>query len=203
MPSPSNTNMSNERTDAVTVVSGSVAGIVAWIVGYALTYLIAAPDVRDSPLNRILEAFDGDPATYEMVGWVFYNAHFVDTVFRDLPLIGNHTASFVSGDEGFTALLYVVPIGLLFASGVFLSRYRGATDPVPGAVAGMMAVPGYLLASVVGVFLFEVTIGGASGAPDLLPAIFLAGIVYPLLFAGAGGVVGSTLENRDRTRQAG
>ena len=50
-------------------------------------------------------------------------------------------------------------------------------------------LPGYLVLSVVGAFLFEVTVGDASGAPALLPAIVLAGLLYPVVFGAAGGAV--------------
>lgn len=188
--------MVSARTDSTPVVEGIVAGIVAWLVGYATTYALVAPDIRESPLHRFIEAFNGEPATYEMVGWVFFNAHFVDTVFRDLPLIGSHTTSFIGGEDGFTVFLYAVPVGLLLVAGVALARYCRANTPVQGALAGATALPGYLLLSVAAAVLFEVTLSGASGAPDLLPAIFLAGIVLPALFAAIGGVIGGMYENR-------
>lgn len=176
-------------------LAGTVAGLAAWVVGYGLTYLAVAPDVRESSLNRIIDAFEGSPATYEMVGWVFYNAHFVHTVFRDLPLFGSHTTSFI-GDEGFAVALYAVPIVLLLLSGIVLARYTGVTDPVAGAFAGVTTLPAYLLASIVGVFAFEVTIGSATGGPDLVPALLLAGIAYPLIFGGGGGAITGVVTGR-------
>jgi hypothetical protein len=192
--------MSTTRTNRVPIVEGSIAGLVTWIVGYVLTYLVVAPDVRESSLNQIIEALDGDPATYEMVGWVFYNAHFVEVVFEDIPLIGARTATYVGGEDGFTVLLYVIPVGLLLAAGLALARYDGTADTTRGALVGLTALPGYLLLSLAGVFLFEVTVGGASGAPDLVAGVVLAGIVYPGVFATGGGVVGALLESRDRSQ---
>jgi len=170
------------------VVPGAAAGLVAWILGYLGTYLVVAPDIQESPLQQLLEAVGNRPATHEMVGWVFYNAHFVDTMFQDVPVFGSQAVTYVGGD-GFSSLLYLIPIGLLLASGLALGRYRGVTDLQDGALAGLTAVPGYLLLSVAGAFLFEVTLAGASGGPDLVPAILLAGILYPVVFAGAGGAV--------------
>ncbi|MFW5918378.1 MAG: hypothetical protein ACOCR0_02730 [Haloferacaceae archaeon] len=187
------------RSDGgVPIVEGGIAGIVAWLVGYALTYLTVAPTIRESALNRIVEGLDGEPATYEMVGWVFYNAHFVEVVFEDVPLLGGGAATYIGGDEGFTVLLYVVPVGLLLAAGLALARYDGAAGTTRGALVGASVLPGYLLASVAGVFLFEVTVGGASGAPDFVAGVFLAGLVYPGLFATAGGVLGAVFESRER-----
>ncbi|AKH97459.1 hypothetical protein [Halanaeroarchaeum sulfurireducens] len=189
--------MSSKRMSDLPFVEGVSAGIVTWILGYVLAYLIVAPDIRESSINRLVDAFDGAPATYEMVGWVFYNAHFVDTVFQSVPLLGSTASTYIGGEDGFTTLLYLIPVGLLVAAGLALARYQGSTTPTRGMLVGVTAVPGYLLLSIAGVFLFEVNALGASGAPDLLPAIGLAGIAYPLVFAGAGGALGGFLEQRE------
>ncbi len=186
--------MSSKYTDDLPLVEGTIAGLLAWVFGYVFTYAIVASDIRDSPLNRFLEAFEGEPATYEMVGWVFYNAHFVETVFRELPVIGDQSTSAISGDGGFSVVLYVIPVGLLLAAGLALARSQGTETPTDGVLAGLTVLPAYLLLSVVGIVLFEVTLGGATGGPDRLTAVFLAGIVYPLLVAGAGGALGAVLE---------
>ncbi|TYL36105.1 hypothetical protein CV102_24035 [Natronococcus pandeyae] len=189
--------MNSRQINDLPVVGGAGAGFGAWLLGYAITYVLVAPEIRESPLNRFLEAFEGDPATYEMVGWVFYNAHFVTTVFHDLPLIGSHTTTFIGNQEGFSVLLYALPVGLLLASGLALARYHRAATPTQGALVSMTILPGYLVLSVAGAFLFEVSIAGATGGPDLLPAVFLSGIVYPLLFAGIGGATAGALEARE------
>lgn len=182
--------------DGLPIVEGAAAGLLAWVAGYLATYLVVASNVRDSPLNRIVEAFDGAPATYEMVGWVFYNAHFVDTVFSDVPILGSVTTTYVGGEEGFTALLYAVPVVLLFLAGFAVARYRDSRDPTAGALAGATVLSGYLLLSVAGLFLFEIAVGGASAAPDRLAGGVLAGVVYPLVFAGVGGAVAGVVGNR-------
>ncbi len=174
----------------------TAAGLVAWIGGYLSTYLVVAPNVRDSGLNRLIDALDGTPATYELVGWVFYNAHFVQTVVTDIPLIGTRSTSYIGGEDGFTVILYVIPIAFLFAAGLAVARYWQAETPVDGAMLGALFVPGYLLATVAGVFVVEVSVGGATGGPDLLAAAVLAGIVYPLVCGGLGGAVGGLLERR-------
>lgn len=180
------------------LLSGTVAGIATWIAGYVTTYILVAPNVRESGLNRIIEALGGEPATYELVGWVFYNAHMVETVFRDIPLVGSRATNYIGGEAGFTTLLYAVPATLLFAVGLGLARYRAVEGPSAGAVVGSTVLTGYLLAAVAGVFLFEVTVAGATGGPDLLPAVVLGGIVYPLVCASGGGAVGGLLEARSR-----
>jgi len=192
--------MTETQPSVSDLLSGIVTGIGTWIAGYVATYVLVAPNVRESGLARIIEAFDGQAATYELVGWVFYNAHMVETVFRDIPLIGSRATSYIGGEAGFTTLLYALPVAFLFAAGLGLARYRAVDTPTAGAIIGSTVVPGYLLAAAASVFLFEVSIGGATGGPDLLPAVVLAGIVYPLVCAGGGGAVGGLLEDRNRSQ---
>lgn len=186
----------NLDTDDLPFVPAAVAGLLTWVVGYLLTYVLVGSEVRESRLNRFVEAFEGEPATYELVGWVFYNAHFVDIVYDGfggvfLP------ASYVGGEDGYTQLLYVVPPLLLVAAGLAVGRYQGVTETNDGAIAGALVLPGYLVLAVVGAFLFEVSAGGTTGQPDLLAGFFLVGLVYPLVFGAAGGVVAAVTADED------
>lgn len=178
------------------LITGFVTGALAWIVGYILTYLVVAPDVRDSGLNRLIEALDGEPATFELVGWVFFNAHFVETVFQGLPVLGSRTASYVGGENGFTVLLYLVPAGTLLIGGFLLGMANGDTDVSGGGLSGLMALPGYALAAAVTAIGVEVTTAGATAGPDFLAALILAGIAYPIVFAGLGGVLAAIASRR-------
>lgn len=177
-------------TDTLPVVEGVVAGFGAWIVGYVLTYILEGTRLRESDMNRFIEFFEGDPATYELVGWAFYNAHFVDIVYDGFAA-GGLPANYIGGDDGLTSLLYVIPPLILFAAGLAIARYHGTADRNQGAVVGVLVVPGYLVLAVVGAVLFEISAAGTTGHPDYLLSVVLAGIIYPAVFGAAGGVVGS------------
>lgn len=170
------------------IVPGAIAGVVAWLVGYVFTYAIAGTELRESGLNAIIELTGGESAAYELVGWVFFNAHFVDVVYTG---IGREAlpASFVGGEAGFTPILYVIPPALLFAAGLSVARLYGVSGPNRGAITGVLVVPGYLVLSVVGVFLFRVSALGTTGEPAFLTAVLLAGVIYPAVFGGLGGAV--------------
>jgi hypothetical protein len=189
--------MSDRRTAVRRYVPGAAAGVVAWVVGYLVTYFMTASDLRESSLNQFIELLDGQAATHELVGWVFLNAHFVDTVFQGLPVMGNRTATFIGGEDGFTVLLYLLPVGVLLAAGIGVGRLSGASTPAEGALAGASTVPGYLLTTVVGVVAAEITVGGASAGPEIVPALVIAGIAYPIVIGTAGGaLVGLTSPDR-------
>ena len=176
-------------------VESAVAGVAAWGLGYLFTYLLVAADVESSPLNRLIEFFGGESATYELVGWVFYNAHLVDISYTGVGVF-TPPRSFIGGEDGFTVLLYLIPPALLVIAGLAVGRYQGAAEPTQGAIAGALVTPGYLVLSIVGAFLFTVSVGDASGAPDLIPAVLVAGLVYPTVFGALGGVLASVTADR-------
>ena len=187
------TSGSAGRPDGRDLLVGSAVGLGTWLVGYLLAYLVVAPDVRGSIPNRLIEALQGAPATVDVVGWVFFNAHLVLTVVSDVPVIGSWSRSFIGTDGGFTPLLYLVPVGLLIAAGLAMGRYRGATAVDDGILAGLTVVPGYAVGSVVSVQLFAVSVAGVTAAPDLVTAVALAGIGYPAICGAVGGALaGST-----------
>ena len=176
----------SDSSNRVTLVAGPVGGVLAWVVGYGLVYLLTASEIENSPIQQLIEIVQGEPATYKMVGWTFYNAHFVEVTFQGVPAVGDVTQNFI-GSDGFSVLLYLIPAGLLLTTGVALGRAGDARDVADGIIAGVSVVPGYLVCSVVGVFLFEISIGTISGGPALLPGVLLAGLLYPAFFAGLGG----------------
>ncbi|QSG11003.1 putative membrane protein [Halapricum desulfuricans] len=192
-------SVSTAQPSRRSILLGSVAGVLAWIAGYLVTYLVVAPDVSGSDLNRLIEVLDGEPATAELVGWVFFNAHFVETVFEGLPVLGSRTASYVGGEGGFTVLLYLVPVVTLSVAGLLLARADGATDVSSGALSGLTALPGYALASAVAAVAIEVTAAGASAGPDFLAALILAGIAYPMVFSGLGGALAAVANRLQRS----
>lgn len=171
------------RTDRLPLVPGAVAGVVSWLLGYLFTYVLTASDIRDSPVRQFIQAFGGDLPVWRVVGWVFFNAHFVPTNFEGF--FGG-ARSFIGGEGGFTPLLYVVPPLLLFAAGLAVGRASGVREALEDSVrAGLAVVPAYFLLSALGIVLFAVE----GAAPDTVAGLFLAGLVYPAVFGVIGAVV--------------
>jgi hypothetical protein len=184
----------------VPVGIGAAAGALAWLLGYLLTYVVASGRIREfqgSFLGQVADLFGLEVPTWKVVGWVFYNAHFVDTA------AGGGAGSAIGGDGGFTALLYVVPPLVLLAAGLAVGRAAGNGDAATGALSGASALLGYLPLSVLGVFLFEATVAGTTVGPSLAPATVLGGVLYPAVFgaAGAGLAALTTAESGDSAPQ--
>jgi hypothetical protein len=182
-------------TDGLPLVEGAIAGAGAWIAGYVLTAVIVFVRIEDTRLGELSrEGETGSSADF--VGWVFFNSHFVDIVV-EADVLGFGAARAVSfiGGDGFSPLLYVVPIALLVAAGLAVARSQGVTETADGAVAGALVVPPYLVLCLVGALVFRVSSAGLgasfSGQPELLPAVLLAGLVFPAVFGSLGGIVGA------------
>ena len=180
--------------DDLPLVEGAIAGAAAWIAGYVLTALVVLARIQDSELGEISDTVGDGGSGIDFIGWVFFNSHFVDTVVEAdvLGFGGARAVSFIGGD-GFTPLLYLIPVALLVGAGLAVGRSQGVTETADGAVAGALVVPPYLVLSVIGAVLFRVSAEalGASftGQPELLSAVLLAGIVFPAVFGAIGGIV--------------
>jgi len=187
----SNTDGIRER---ISLAPGALAGVGAYLLGYLATYVTQAGAVRDrlSTLNFLTSLFGGDPvAAWQGVGWYFYNAHFVATVS---PSFGGGTRSsdlLASADAGLTYLYVVPPLALLLA-GAAVAVVEGVDGPADGALAALGVVPAYFLLAVVGTVAFAYGVGDAGSVhPDYVTGALLAGVVYPVVFGGVGGALGS------------
>lgn len=176
--------------DRVPLAAGAGAGAAAYLLGYLVTYLSQSGSVEErlQGYNFIIELLGGEGITvWQAVGWLFYNAHLVSTRFEG-GIGGPRSENFIGGDGGVTVLLYLVPVVLLVAAGALLARYDGVDDTADGAVAGAAVVAGYFPFALVGAFLFSYE---GSVAPDIVTAILLAGLLYPLALGAVGGAVGA------------
>jgi hypothetical protein len=196
MSSPSTADESR-RSTASTAAAGAVAGGGAYLLGYASTYLLASAPVRESLARTLVEFVTGEPATWKMVGWVFYSAHFVETVIPGL-FGSSRTVDLVDALDAVPALLYLLPPVVLVAAGAVLARWAGASDIRDGATTGVAVAAGYFPLAAGGASLFVVVVGDAVVRPDLIPAAAVAGVAYPVVFGGLGGVVGALATGRGR-----
>lgn len=196
---------SQSLTDRLPLKLGAAFGAAAYVVGYIITYVMVEFDDEINTNELSGEIAD----TTDLVGWVFYNAHFVDTEFsRTLDgtteteterLIAENTTQIPD-------LVYtLVPIVLLIGAGYLLLQRSYVTGMTDAALSGAGVVVGYLPLAVLGTFLFEAsesvqTFGGEASVsigPEAANAIVLAGIIFPVLFGAVGGFLAfKTQDNR-------
>jgi plastocyanin len=170
------------------------------------------------PLTETIDSFSS-------AGGLFYNAHFVDVVVGSRPTVmlrsnvllashANASTSFgsVRGEEieivlaGGSippVLLFAVPILLLAAGGFLVNDRTRERLPTPetAVTSGAAVALGYLPLVAIGASMIrfrnpEIIFGRI----DLVPAILVAGVVYPLAFGGLGGYAWHT---RERRREGG
>lgn len=180
---------SDSTVNDLAIVGGFVAGVGAYFVGYLVTYLWKAQDIREAlgPINVIAEFFGAEPVPgWKVVGWLYYSAHFVATEVN-LGLIGPRYVDLIQGGEGNLELLYLVPPLVLFVAGFLLTIQRNDLSTHFDAIKiGGTVTLGYFICAVIGLFLFRVNGNG----PDMVPALLLAGVIYPMLFGAVGGMAG-------------
>lgn len=171
---------------------GLVAGVLAFVGGYLITYLSEGPRIesRIAPMEGILQLFQAEPlGTWRVVGWVFYGAHFVDTRIQITlgPIQSPVTVDLIAEGAGAMEILYIVPPVLLLLAGAAVAWSMDVESVTEGATAGALVVIGYGPVIAIGVIVFAYN----GIQPEPLPAIVIAGIAYPIICGGiGGGIVG-------------
>lgn len=176
---------------------GAVAGVAAFALAYVLVYALSISVVRDALLTEVAEAFGDERAAWKVVGWVLFNAQFVTTTITvDVPFLGGTSVvNFIAENDALSPVLYAIPPALLTAAGIATARVDGATDLGRVVRVGPAVAIGYLPLSILGAVLFTVTAGEAGrGAPTLLTAVVVAGVLYPIVFGTVGAALASALD---------
>ncbi|WP_137291275.1 hypothetical protein [Natronorubrum halophilum] len=174
-------------------------GVLAAAVGYLVTYVLIVDEVR--------EVFGEDATEWKGVAWYFYNAHMVDveTTGSFGSFGSTSTVDFIAESGSTSAtLLYVIPPLVLLGLGALLVVQWGVTDIGEAVVAGVPVTIGYAVVMGLGALVAETSSEGtvfgvdASGsvAPELVPALVLGGILYPLVFATGGAVLAAVFNAR-------
>lgn len=182
--------MAENSSRNVPWLPAAVTGVVAFALEYLVVYLWQANRVRENlqGLNAIIELLGGQsiPA-WKVVGWLFYNAHFVD-ITRPAFGGGRTTTNLIASGDA-PQLLYVLPPLFLLIAGVVLVRYVGLSAPRDGALCGTVVSLGYAIPAWIGVFAVRVTTDDAWLGPAVALGFVLAGVVYPVVFGAIGGAL--------------
>ena len=185
--------------------------VAAYVLGYAFAYAVTGDRARTllarttitTPystyrLNALVEHVDA--LSWELAGFVFYNAHLVPATAFRLPDGTTADANLVlSADGPLLGLFVLPPVSLATAGAMATQSAERATDlrfdfrasvTSRYVVNGGLLCVGYLPVAVVGAAVVRVPLrGDAAMVVDLLLAVMLAGIVHPFVFGGLGALV--------------
>ena len=191
----------------LSIVGGIIGGGIAYTLGLGLTAILFFLLVEGGTVGE--RASQDLPATAAMygigasasqflsgIGMPFYNAHGVLVHVTD-PVSGkvNLLAELDFALPALNPVTFaLIPAGLLFVFGGLIALLKRAEGFAGGAVSGASVLVGYLPLVVAGALFF-----GRNGRVDahvqLLPATLLAGIVFPLVFGGLGGLLKVSVVN--------
>jgi hypothetical protein len=192
--------MTNEEAPAAPIGAGALAGAVAWVIGYGVSYLGAAGRIEQQlgPLNAVVGLLGGGTLPpWKAVAWLYFNAHFVDV---QVVAIGRTEAlNLVARTGGNASLLYALPPLVLVGAVALVTFLANARSARLGAVGGAAAAAGYAVCAVATALLSAHAIGAVEVRVGLLLAFALAGVAYPLVFGAIGGLLGGALAGQLRS----
>ena len=197
--------------DHLSLRPGLLLGMVAFVGTYAVMYSLRAERVASAVAGLPLALSTSTPEVPQVVGWLVYRAHFVpieysvtgagsdsgELSFGSFPGAGDLVAALEPG------LLLFVPLFMLFICGFYTAIQCDISTPKTGAVAGATVVVGYLLLVVVAVAaltwslslaVFNLTLTASIG-PEEIQAVFIAGVVYPLVGGALGGAAAGSVSD--------
>ncbi|MFW6435630.1 MAG: transporter [Halovenus sp.] len=180
---------------------GAALGSVAYVLGYVVTYLFVRLSSDSADLGIV--AALTDISQFDITGWMFYNAHFVDVTATTSAAGQSQSESTNMLSEASNLAVpelfwYLVPIFFLILAGFIVAMTISQSSHTRKAVgAGATVLVGYLPLSIAGLFLFGASVetfgGGATATigPDKAMGILFAGIVFPVVFGMLGGLLAS------------
>lgn len=153
--------MSTATTNEAGFESGAAVGAGVWVVGAVLTFIIAKLNI--SLGLSIVAALSPIAGTL----WAYQAIH----------------SWFAIGLSGF-AVFTIIPIVLLIGAGFYVA----SQSQEQGFLAGAAVAGGYFAVTVLAAVLVLVMTPGTDIA-QLLISLVIAGVVFPVVFAGLGGVI--------------
>jgi len=161
-------------------IAGASTALVVGVLGFVLA--VAYPDtVTQGDISTV------DIGILTLLDFQFVTPEAGGTSLHVAPLVFDHFDQYIP-PAATLGLLYVLPALVCYRAGNFVAGFRTDDDDsahLDSALSGATIVAGYLPVMVVAGLL-------APSDPvsiDLTTTIWLAGLVYPLLFGGLGGLV--------------
>lgn len=187
---------------AIPVGASLVAGVAAYVAGYALTFGLLLVDSRLSEGGGSAGGDGSFDVLFEFVGTLWYSAHFVPVDF-EIPLGTGSVDLIEFYDLALPSLVYyAVPVLVLFVAGfVVTQRAHPASASVVGAAgAGASIALAYLPLVALGTQYFHFSFVGAEISLPLIRSALVAGVAYPVVLGAAGGLAWYGVTDRGERR---
>lgn len=195
---PAATERSGQQETSRGGLPTPVVGLFGGALAFCLSFVgTAALLFYESAANAEVLASTPDDLLLR-IGWLTYNAHQVPIEVGAERGAGQNLLSAAYGSAvGSTTVpelaYYLLPGAILLVVGYAVGRRVTPRRYTPGrgAMAGASLGIGYgLLASIGAASVFNFTSLGTPVGPPLATTVLMMGIVYPLIAAGFGGVLG-------------
>ena len=198
MAAPARSTDTADASALASLAASAGVGVVAAVVGYLASFLVIASEAREGP--------QGEVPAWIGVAWYHFNAHLVEveTTGEVGPVGARDTVDLIaaSGSTNATAL-YAIPPIVLVGAGVVLAVHLDARSIGEAVVVGAPVAIGYAVVMTILALVAETSYEGeffgvevsGSMSPELLPAILLAGVLYPLVFATAGAILAAVVRS--------
>lgn len=176
----------------------ALAGLVTFVVGYLVTYVVKIGDVTEALQSPVIDVAGlPTPGDWQVIGWFYLAAH--NVAIEATTGLGGSTASSAL-DLDVPTWLLLIPPGFLLVAGFSVVRYVEWDEPLRGALAGASITITYVVAVAVLALLTAWTVseGGDASlqvAPALLPSVVIAGVAYPVVLGGLGGVLAAVVSS--------
>jgi hypothetical protein len=158
--------MSYGNSEGIPIRTGTVAGVVAFLVGLLVTFLVGALGV-----SRGLSFLVGlAPLQGAIVGF---------SSFHLWPLV-------LGGSTGLSPVWTLVPVVVLVLAGYLTVFTAGRSSN--GFRDGASVAVGYFGLTVVA-FLLSFVDGGGGQLGQVLVGVLFTGVLFPVVFGGVGGAV--------------
>lgn len=199
--------------DEDSLVTGAIAGLASFVVGFAATVFLATPEEGDDLFDMTVSVMGQSqsdtlpyehtaemPAGWKVAGWIFHDAHFA-SIDANVDFSGSGMADAADISLSFAAeasgLVQILPFVLLAGAGFFVASRTDAADVVDAATNGAHVVVGYLPLAIASVFLLSWETsessanmqGEMTAQPELLSAVLFTGILIPVVLGAIGGAI--------------
>lgn len=184
-----------------TIAGGLAGGVGAFLLTYMVIFLVKINSVGDvlGQIDMIGRIDSAPPQDWQVVGWLFFEAHNVGTTAS--ASLGSQSETAAAGllsSPLWESWFLVLPIAVLLLVGYVIGSIKTSWNPSSGFKAEASIALGYAVVTAIAVFVvaWRATVSAVvvNVGPDVVAGVVIAGIVYPVVVGGVGGVIAGVVD---------